>query len=148
MKWIAGSALAVMLALWQPAFGGEPNFSVAQTGPNQAVPRPAAPASPRTETKQEDPALKACLAETRSLKEKLAGLDKELKDTKAQLVAATKPACLAENVYRDASGKVGSCGAYKCFNAACNKGCNNTEWCTGGFVCETLPRPGRCVPPT
>jgi hypothetical protein len=108
------------------------------------------PVSPRIDqVKEQDAALKACLADNRKLKDQLAGLERDLKDVRAKLAAATKEACIADDIYRDAAGKVRHCGAYRCNvgHGGCPNFCNTSDWCNvpAGYVCATSPAPGRCV---
>jgi hypothetical protein len=130
-----------------------------QTAPAQVTPpQPDAraqtpiqrPVTPRVDqVKEQNPALMACLADNRKLKDQLASLERDLKDAKTKLAAATKEACLADDIYRDAAGKVRHCGAYRCNlgHGGCPNFCNTSDWCNvpAGFVCATSPAPGRCV---
>ena len=163
MKRTSGFALCFLLTFAQAAFAGDRMLILAQAPVPNTPPiqmqRPNAPAqtpvqrpaTPRVDqVKEQNPELRACLADNRKLKDQLAGVERDLKDARTKLAAATKAACLADDVYRDAAGKVRSCGAYRCNlgHGGCPNFCNTSDWCNvpAGFVCATSPAPGRCVP--
>jgi hypothetical protein len=177
MKRTSGFALCFLLTFAQAALADDSTLILAQApiqNPNtpariqmqpqkQSAPAQVAPRKPdaRAQTpvqrpvtpridqvNEQNPALKACLADNRKLKDRLAGLERDLKEARTKLAAGTKEACLADDIYRDATGKVRHCGAYRCNlgHGGCPNFCNTSDWCNvpAGYVCATSPAPGRC----
>ena len=177
MKQISGFTVFFLLLFAQATLADDRTLVLAQASiqnPNTPAPiqmqrpgtsaqtpkqNPAAPAqmptqrpvTPRIDqVNEQNPALKVCLADNRKLKDRLAGLERELKEARTKLAAGAKAACLADDIYRDAAGKVRHCGAYRCNlgHGGCPNFCNTSDWCNvpAGYVCATSPAPGRCVP--
>lgn len=95
------------------------------------------------------PEISQCTIDMRKLQIANKRKDEEIASLRKALAKATQPGCIDKRFLRTGGGELVDCwdSGYNCFDGRCDTGCNNSTWCAPNFVCETVPRPGKCVLP-